>query len=173
MTKPAIDYSKTIIYKIVCNDLEKTEVYVGTTTDFIGRKSKHKRVCKTETIQGHNCKLYQYIRENGGWENFSMIEIEKYPCNDGNEARAKERYWFETLNAKLNTQCPTIDTENRRKYLEEHREFLINYQKEYRDKNKEALLEQKKDYYIKNREHILEQKRKYWIEKQLDKNTKL
>ena len=30
------------------------------------------------------------IRENGDWNNWSMIEIEKYPCNDDNEARARE-----------------------------------------------------------------------------------
>jgi hypothetical protein len=34
-----------------------------------------------------------------------MIEIEKYNCNDGNEARARERYWFEELQAKLNTKA--------------------------------------------------------------------
>ena len=38
------------------------------------------------------------IRKNGGWENWCMIEIEKYPCNDKNEAKARERYWLETLN---------------------------------------------------------------------------
>ena len=31
MPKKIIDYSKTIIYKIVCNDLTITEVYVGHT----------------------------------------------------------------------------------------------------------------------------------------------
>ena len=39
------------------------------------------------------------IRENEGWNNWSMIEIEKYPCNDKNEACARERYWYELLNA--------------------------------------------------------------------------
>ena len=37
-----IDYSKTIIYKIVCNDLNICVVYVGSTTDFIRRKNEHK-----------------------------------------------------------------------------------------------------------------------------------
>ena len=26
------------------------------------------------------------MRDNGGWQNWSMIEIEKYPCNDQQEA---------------------------------------------------------------------------------------
>ena len=38
--------------------------------------------------------------------NWEMVEIEKYNCNDGNEARARERYWFEELQAKLNMTYP-------------------------------------------------------------------
>ena len=54
------------------------------------------------------------IRENEGWNNWSMIEIEKYPCNDKNEACARERYWYELLNANMNTYCPTLNVENRK-----------------------------------------------------------
>ena len=39
MPRKAIDYSRTIIYKIVCNDLNVEECYVGSTTDFSKRKS--------------------------------------------------------------------------------------------------------------------------------------
>jgi hypothetical protein len=45
MTKQFIDYKKTIIYKIVCNDLNITDVYVGHTTNFINRKARHKYDC--------------------------------------------------------------------------------------------------------------------------------
>ena len=34
MPRKEIDYSKTVIYKIVCNDLNVKDVYVGHTTDF-------------------------------------------------------------------------------------------------------------------------------------------
>ena len=51
-------------------------------------------------------KVYDFIRNNGDWDNWSMIEIEKYPCNDGNEAKARERYWIETLKATLNERTP-------------------------------------------------------------------
>jgi hypothetical protein len=42
MPKKLIDYSKTIIYKIVCNDLNIKDVYVGHTTNFIKSKALHK-----------------------------------------------------------------------------------------------------------------------------------
>ena len=39
------------------------------------------------------------------------LEIEKYPCVDGNESRLRERYWFEQLQASLNTYRPIISKE--------------------------------------------------------------
>ena len=36
-----------------------------------------------------------------------MLEVEKFACSDGNEARTRERYWFEQLNANLNKQVPS------------------------------------------------------------------
>jgi glycine cleavage system H lipoate-binding protein len=35
-----------------------------------------------------------------------MLEIEKYSCNDGNEARARERYWIEKEKSTLNVTIP-------------------------------------------------------------------
>ena len=45
-------------------------------------------------------------------KNWSMLEIEKYPCKDRNEAQVRERYWIETLNANLNKQVPTRTKRN-------------------------------------------------------------
>ena len=119
-----IDYSKTIIYKIVCNDLTIIDIYVGSTTNFTKRKSQHKSNIKIEA-QHSQYKIYKIIRDNGGWENWSMIQIELYPCTNGNEARERERYWYEQLNASLNMRCPITD---RKEYLEELAVDLINLQ---------------------------------------------
>ena len=101
-----VDYSKTVIYKLVCNDLEITDIYVGSTTNFRNRKNQHKTNCNNEKGKKYKVKVYQTIRENGGWEKYSMIEIEKYPCKDKNEALARERHWLEELKAKLNVRSP-------------------------------------------------------------------
>ena len=106
MPRLNINYSQTIIYKIVCSDLDIENCYVGSTTHFSKRKNKHKSVCCSPDNRDHNLKLYKFIRDNGGWENWKMIEIEKYPCSDGNESRAREHYWFELLKADLNSQSP-------------------------------------------------------------------
>ena len=92
MPKTKIDYNNTIIYQILCNDISIKGVYVGHTTDFTRRKNQHKNACNKPTNKMHNFRLYKVIRENGGFENWSVVEIEKYPCHDGNEARARERH---------------------------------------------------------------------------------
>lgn len=169
MPRLPIDYSKTIIYKIVCNDLNISDVYVGSTTDFIRRKRHHKHSCNSEKSKKYNLKVYQSIRQNGGWNNFLMVEIEKYPCNDSNEAHARERYYLELLNAKLNIQIPTrtiqeycIDNKEKiKQYKEDNKEKLREQHKEYYKDNKEQIIERSKEYYEANKLQILEQRKEY------------
>lgn len=115
---PAVDYSKVVKYKIVCKDLNVDECYVGHTTNFRQRKTQHKKRSTRESYKEYNSQKYKIMRENGGWEIWDMIEIEKYPCKDFNEARARERYWYEILNSKLNSIKPYISREGktRKKY---------------------------------------------------------
>jgi hypothetical protein len=129
MPKTTIDYLKLVIYKIVCNDLNVKDVYIGSTTNFIKRKTSHKNATMNEKHPKHNAKKYQFIKNNGGWDNFTMLEIEKYPCVDGNEARLRERYWFEQLQATLNTYTPIITKEEdiqRRKELNDKNRAVYN-----------------------------------------------
>ena len=106
MPKVAVNYSNTIIYKIVCKDLNVKELYVGHTINFRMRKHAHKNACVSEKDKNHNLKVYKFIRDHGGWDNWEMVEIEKYDCCDGNEARAREREWYEQLEANLNNNYP-------------------------------------------------------------------
>jgi hypothetical protein len=141
MPKVPMDYSRTIIYKIVCRDLSITNCYVGHTTDFIKRKYNHKSTCKTDPSY-----LYQFIREHGDWNNWDMIMIESYPCNDKNEARKRERYWIETLNANLNIYSAYSSLSSTER------------SREYRIKNEEKHTKYQTEYYIKNIDWIKERK---------------
>jgi len=140
MPRTATDYSKTIIYKIVCNDLSVKDVYVGGTTNFRTRKNKHKSSCDTKKTY----KIYQIIRDNGGWVNWTMLEIEKFPCKDKNESRTRERYWYEQLKPTLNTILPIgNDEEKRKKYL-----------KKYKAEHAEEIKQYHATNYIENKEQI-------------------
>jgi hypothetical protein len=156
MPKIPINYANTVIYKIVHKeDFDNVNIYIGSTTDFTRRKTKHKYDCNKINGIGYDCKKYQYIRENGGWECFNMIEIEKYPCNDKREAEAREEYWRCHYNAQLNSISAYLTDEQRKNKC-------IKNSRIYYDENRNAVLKQKKDYYIANRDKILESKKVYY-----------
>jgi hypothetical protein len=173
MPRLPINYENALIYKLVCNDINITEIYVGSTTNFTVRKDSHKTKCSNELSKSYNFKVYQYIRANGVWSNWSMIEIEKFPCTDSLEARKRERYWIETLKATLNCNIPSrtkseryLDNkeqiaEQSKIYREANKEQLAEQKKIYNDTNKEQIAEQKKIHYLANREKTLEQKKIY------------
>jgi hypothetical protein len=147
------DYTKIVIYKLVCNDLNILGCYVGHTTDFTRRKAYHKSDCNNENGDKYNYKIYKTIRENGGFNNYSMIEIEKYPCRDENEATARERHWFEILNSGLNTNVPNRSRQeyyedNRaeiRQYNADHKEEKIIYNRQYREDNRAEIRQYRED----------------------------
>ncbi len=157
MPSKPIDYSKTVIYKLVCNDLTVIDIYVGHSAEFRSRKSQHKARCNNANRPHYNLKVYTIIRANGGWDNWSMIEIEKYPCNDANEATARERFWYEELNAKLNSRFPQRSDDEYRK-TEEYRLKAVETSRKQREKNKTAINERNRifmqNYTEEHREEV-------------------
>jgi len=140
MPKVPIDYAKTIIYKLVHkDDLNDENIYTGHTTEMTKRKNKHKSDCNNPNSYNYNQKKYKYIRENGGWDEWLMIEIEKYPCKDVYEAIARERVLQAEMKAKLNSN------------------IAGRTNKEWREDNHEKILEQNKQYHYDNHEKHLKQ----------------
>jgi len=161
MPKNPVDYSKTLIYKIVCKNPDIEGIYVGHTTDLKSRKNCHKTRCNCQTQKFHNLYVYEYIRNNGGWDNWDMLVIEEYPCENMYEACLRERHWLETLHANLNTTIPSRSKKERKKtYNELHKDEIREYRKEYREANKEIISQKAKEYSKKNRDKINENKRK-------------
>ena len=71
-----------------------------------------------------------------------MIEVDKCPCLDFEEASKIERNYIEKLNATLNIVIP------------------LQTQKEYYEKNKGVILEQKQKYFENNKDVILEKRKR-------------
>lgn len=103
MPKTEIDYSKNIIYKIVCKDKSITECYVGRTCNFRMRITQHKLKSNSETF------VYKFIKEHGGWDNWEFIKIVDYPCSNAIEADKEEINYIIKLGAKLNTRIARYD----------------------------------------------------------------
>ena len=171
MPKSKMSYNDMVIYKICCKDLNITDIYVGHTCNLSKRRWHHKNCCENETGK-YNMKVYQFIRKNGGWNNWDVIEVDKCPCLDFEEATKIERYYIETLNATLNMVIPTRTTKeyyyankeerlaNHKKWVNENADKVKQYTIEYREKNKERILERDRQcsklYREKNKEQIYE-----------------
>jgi hypothetical protein len=106
MPTPDIDYSNTIFYKIQCKNPDVKELYIGHTTNFVQRKYAHKRSCTDEKSSNYNCKVYNVIREIGGWNNWKMEIIAFHDCENHYAARKLEQHYFEQYNATLNSIEP-------------------------------------------------------------------
>ena len=151
-----MDYKNGVIYKICCKDSSIKDCYVGSSCSHTSRKSAHKSACNNKKDKAYNLPVYRYIRDNGNWENWDFVLLEAYPCENKNQLVIRERYWFEKLNATLNSFYPERSEDEKKEY---HKEF----NKERYKNNKEKILEQTKVYYEDNKEEILE-KRKEKIE---------
>ena len=93
--------------------------YIGSTNDFKRRKINHRKNCKIR-----NYKLYNYINENGGWDNFKM-EVLEYCL----EYQEREVELIKQLQPSLNTRL----------YNCNEKEYQKKYRKKYHEENKDKV----------------------------------
>jgi predicted GIY-YIG superfamily endonuclease len=134
--KKMVNYSNSIIYKLCCNNTDITDIYIGSTTNFSRRKCQHKSKCNTS-----NFTVYQFIRANGGWSAWDMVQIEQYEAQDKRNLHARERHWIEQLKPGLNQRIPTRTV---LEWREEHKDQKKKYDKQYREQNKDRIAAREK-----------------------------
>ena len=93
---------KFYFYKIVDNNNED-EFYIGCTNNFSSRKSKHKKNTYNKVSKKYWCRLYQYIRANGGWDNFTISVIHEMELDTTADARREEQALIDILKPTLNS----------------------------------------------------------------------
>jgi hypothetical protein len=153
-----VNYSNSIIYKLCCNDTDVKEIYIGSTTSFRARKSGHKTSCCNPNDKGHSYSLYKFIRENGGWENWCMIQIEQYNAQDKRELLSKERYWIEQLKPALNKDIPGRTSQE---YYQDNKEIINRKTQTYKQLNREKIRITRTKYKQLNQERICMKNKEY------------
>ena len=155
-----------IIYKLVSTDINIKEIYVGSTINFRTRKCHHKTACNNQKDKRYNFNVYKYIRANGGFSSFDMIQIEEVKHDTKQQLHTRERYWIEELKATLNKIIPTrtkteyytcnLDSckQTKAKYYQNNKEILNIKHAEYYEDNKDAIKLKKAEYYEGNKEII-------------------
>jgi len=174
MPKKVPNYSNSIIYKLVHReDFNNQNIYIGSTTNFIQRKHQHKCNLNNPNMKNHNFYVYQYIRKNGYWDKWLMIQIEPFICNSKKELETRERYWIEYFKSKLNNKIPTRTKKERLHDDPEkmEKERLRKYN--YYHSNKEKESNRKKIFYLNNKENIADKYNKKKDELHQIRNEKI
>ena len=153
-------------YKITCDDCPDY-VYIGSTCNPIRRKCSHKFRCNHINDKNYNNRLYQTIRQNGGWEKWNMVIIDKEEQLTLTDARIKEEALRKEYNGNLNSKQAYTTEEERKDQHKVYRESNKEHIKEYakiRDKiryenNTEKEKARTKEYRENNRDVVNERKR--------------
>jgi hypothetical protein len=141
-------------YKFVCKDPQITFVYVGHTTNFASRKSTHKSICNNSKNTNHNQPLYQFIRANGGWENWTMIEIKSQICKSPRDAERVEQDLINQEHQVLNAQKAHSGVDLSSNHP--------NYHTQYRQQNRDAISIKLSQYYQQNKDTVKVKNAEYY-----------
>ena len=104
------DYKKAMIYKLFKDDM----IYIGSTTNFHNRKHLHKMDSEVK-----NSLLYKTIRDNHGFDAWTMERIKDFPCDTKIQLLIEEDKCIKEYGGNLNQKRAYLtDEETRLKNLE-------------------------------------------------------
>jgi hypothetical protein len=165
----SLELNDYIMYKIAPKNPELKSCYVGSTTNFVTRMRHHKEQAINDNYNKSHFKLYQFIRQNGGWDEWDMFKLEEIYGKTKLEARIREQELIDQHGANLNSLKAYISEEQRKelkkqiteKYREENKEKIKEQEKKYKQDHKEIIAEQMKKYRAENKEKIYEKTKEY------------
>lgn len=111
------------VYKIYSKDKNDKNFYIGSTTNLKRRIQNHIKACN----YNQDRPVYNYIRDNGGINNFIIEPIIRSNL-DNEKLRDIEEYFYRTLKPTLNGNHPKRD---RQTYRLENKEKISNQMKKY------------------------------------------
>jgi hypothetical protein len=150
-----------VIYKLFCKNTDIEECYIGSSKDIENRMKLHKSDCNNENSNKYNYKLYEFIRANGGYGEWTYTILEQKEYENEEQLHIKEQEYitlFRERNEKL------LNTNNAYISEEYFKEYYKEYSKNYYENNKEKKKEYQNEYYEnkdKEREYKEKNKEKY------------
>jgi hypothetical protein len=176
-----VDYKNGKIYRLVCNTTG--DQYIGSTTRPLsqrlgGHKTTYKRFLEGKIIG--QMSSFSILSNN----NFEMILLEEFACENRNQLERRERYYIEItkcVNKIKPAQTKEEEIEQKKKYYQENLEEIKKRGKIYYQDNLEKVKErhnqyyheykeQKKQYQQENKEEISKRKKQYYKQNK-EKNT--
>ena len=161
-----VNYKLGKIYRLECNITGL--VYVGSTCEptLAKRLTKHVAAYRSylKGVGNRYVSSFKILENN----DYDIILIEKYPCNDIDELHSRECYFtnqIDCVNIRKNQGVINRlggKKEYQKEYQKEYcklkkdkiKEYQKEYQKEYCELNKDKIKVKNKDYYNNNKEII-------------------
>jgi len=143
------NYLKSFIYKLQCLDKDVGEIYIGSSTNFSSRKRAHKCSCNKVDGKKYNNPVYQFIRENGGWENWEMVKILEFPCDTKKELISEEARYIKDIGLD-NCLNYCIPGRTQKEWEQDNNEYRKVWKKKYDKKNRDR----RRKYEDDNRDKI-------------------
>ena len=158
------------IYKLIKKDaINDDMIYIGSTEDINDRMSKHKYSCNNIKYHKNNYKVYKYIRDNGGWDEWKYEIIDEVEVALREDAGIYEGEYIIKYNA-INKLNDVVGGRTKKEYNEQNKEQI----KQYYQQNKEHILQKNKEKYERNKEDILQKNKEYYQQnkEQIKQNQK-
>ena len=114
-----VNYENSKIYKIVDNT--NGNIYIGSTCKKLcDRMSAHKSAYKNYPAKSKYCSSFEVLKN----DNYDIILLEEYPCENVEQLRAKEREYIDKLEC-VNTSIPgRSKAESDKNYYENNKKKL-------------------------------------------------
>lgn len=133
--------SEFVVYKIVCKDPLIKDFYIGSTKDLQRRICAHNNTSKNKTS---NMKIHEFMRNNGGPENFDFEILHKETFIDIKSTRITEQTYINNLKPTLNINRAHATEEN-------YRQTKLKYSQTEKGKDKQKKLHKTEKYKEKNK----------------------
>lgn len=136
-----------------CNDEAVSDCYIGQTNNLKIRIKRHRNNTVNEKQHCYGYKLYECIRENGGFENwkFDILETTVFPSKA--EALERETVLIREHNATLNKIVPSRSDAQYK--IDKHEEILQKSREHYKE-HRDEILERARQRYQEDAETIRE-----------------
>ena len=168
MPRKASNYANGIQYKIVCKDPAITDCYNGSCVSLKDRKKTHKQHSLNPNDKAYNFKVYRFIREHGGWDNWTFLQLEESPCKSKQELVLRERHWFDIIKPTLNMVSPMITPEEKKiyrvEYYADNRAEIIAHKKQFYADNKDEISVKNQQVYADNRDAFSAKNQQYYAD---------
>ena len=149
-----IDYKNGKIYRLVCNTT--SDQYIGSTTQSLSQRLGSHQAQYKQFLKGKITKQissYSILSNN----NFEIILLEEFACENKNQLERRERYFIETMKC-VNKYKPSRTKEELQKYMQTyqqvHKEELQKYHQMYQQVHKEKIQKYQQTYNEEHKEEL-------------------